>query len=178
MILKPLPFIAFLVVLLAFSSCKKSGGGVTPISEKPFQFTANGSSVSYANCFYTEPFANANFEVLIMATNTLDTKTSSSFILNFQIILLTDAGGPQVGKTYPVAAIPDQAGTAKLYYTPDGVKNFQTQYANAQGAVTITSISSKAIGGTFSGKLFADGDTNGQTVLYTITDGSFNAAAD
>ena len=175
---KPLTFIAILSTLILFSSCKKNSAGTPPVNPaKPIQFTINGSAVSYANCFYTVPYTNGNFEVIIAATNTVDTQTATSFILNFQIRLVIDASGVKAGQTFPIATSGGQIGTAMLYYTPDGVNDFATQYANAQGTVTITGVTSNMISGTFSGKLFAASDTGGITVVYTITNGIFQASA-
>jgi hypothetical protein len=173
MSLKPLAFFTFLSMAMVVASCKKSGGGPAPVSPaKPVQFTINGSAVNYSNCFDLEDFSNGNFEVIIEATNAINAQP----VTNLQIRLVIDASGLKAGQTFPVATSGGQIGTSMLYYTPDGANDFESQYSNAQGSVTITSVTSKMITGTFSGKLFAVSDTNGTTVVYTITNGSFQAS--
>jgi len=173
--LKSLIVIPILALLLVFASCKKDKSGTN--SNAPVQFKSNGSAVGYASCIFYEDFDGKNFEALILATNTTNTNLSNGSY-NFQIRVTIDSSGLKIGKTYPIATAAGQIGTSMLYYSPDGINTYSTQYANAQGSVTITGITSKLLSGTFSGKLFSTNDTTGQTVIYTFTGGAFNATSD
>jgi hypothetical protein len=72
-------------------------------------------------------------------------------------------------------AQPEGAG---ITYYPNNTDTFTTQIGNPQGTVTITEVTATTISGTFSAKLFAWNDTSGNTVIYTITNGSFTAKLD
>ncbi|SHN34748.1 hypothetical protein [Mucilaginibacter sp. OK098] len=159
-----------LLVAIIFNSCKKSDSN-SPTGTS-MKFTSNGAAVSFNSCVAISATVGNTSEVLITGINITNAKPGAS---SFEVELTHDINTLKAGQTYPVASSFSQLDASTLYYFTNASDVFNTQTGNAQGTVSITEVTSTSIKGTFSGKLFAENDFTGTTVLYTITNGSFTA---
>jgi hypothetical protein len=160
-------FSALLFIAVVLNSCSKSHDSISTSSS--MKFTANGTAISFPTCLEVTATLNGNEHLLITGENT--TATSS-----FEVEIIHALATLQAGQTYQVSSTVNASNSINLYYFTTTGDSFQTQAGNPQGTVTITGVTSNAISGTFSGKLFAASDFSGTTVLYTVTNGSFNAS--
>lgn len=163
-------FIAVLVVVVAFSACKKSS---TPAPDTTvtttMTLTSNGTNLSFDDCEEVTASVN-NVTHTLIAGNSSTNKNAS-----FTVDIVHDPSTLKAGQAYPVATSFEQADAATLFYSPNTGTNFNTQPANAQGSVTISGVTATTITGTFSGKLYAADDFDAITVVYTVTNGAFTA---
>ncbi|MDB5090417.1 MAG: hypothetical protein JWR09_4411 [Mucilaginibacter sp.] len=170
--MKKLPklFVAILFIAVIFNSCKKSDSN-SPTGTS-MKFTSNGTAISFNSCVAVSATVGNTSEVLITGINITNAKPGVS---SFEVELTHDVNTLKAGQTYPAASSFSQLDAATLFYFTTESDVFTTQPGNAQGTVSITEVTSANIKGTFSGKLFAEDDFTGTTVLYTITNGSFTA---
>jgi hypothetical protein len=159
-----------LLVAIIFNSCKKSDSN-SPTGTS-MKFTSNGAAVSFNSCVAVSATVGNTAEVLITGINITNAKPGTS---SFELELTHDINTLKAGQLYPAASSFSQLDASTLFYFTTESDVFTTQPGNAQGTVSITEVTSASIKGTFSGKLFAEDDFTGTTVLYTITNGSFTA---
>jgi hypothetical protein len=162
---------AVLFIGFVFNSCKKSSNPPPLTSSMTFSF--NGTNQTFNTCFALVPTMTASSQVLITGYNITGGAASNN---SFSIQIVHDISTLQAGQTYPAAASTAAANSSSFVFFTDASHDFITQTANPQGTVMITGVSSSTITGTFSGDLFAPNDTNGSTVIYTITNGVFTAS--
>ena len=169
---------AIAVLGLVLVSCKKSSSGGTSLSA-----TVSDTSLSFTQGFEGTIYNNGR-EIELYATNTTNALTAKE--LNIEILsntaitagVYSDTASwpysttlPQVSRWVSVDIDPylDPAGPIDYdFYTIGLVSNPFT--------VTITSVTPTSIQGTFSGKLYLDGDsTTTADSVRVITNGKFNA---
>ena len=166
--------VAILAVAVVFSSCKKSStpkpdNGTTTTSMK---FTVNGTVVSLNDCEETDASVNDAPQTLFIGVNVTNGKPGD---VSFEVDVMAAPSALKAGQTYPASSSFSQPNSSALFYYPNANDSYNTQPSNAQGTVSITEVTSTTISGTFSGKLFASDDFNGEHIIYTITSGSFTA---
>ncbi|WP_426669880.1 hypothetical protein ACPPVU_01300 [Mucilaginibacter sp. McL0603] len=164
---------------VTFSSCKKdSTPAPTPTPAEvatSMKLTSNGTALSFNQCQQFTVSANGLVQTEFIAKNFTNGKLSDD---EFEVDIIHDPATLKAGQTYPAASSYAQKETADITYYPNDTDIFTTQIGNPQATVTITEVTATTISGTFSGKLFAWDDTAGNTVVYTITNGSFTAKID
>ena len=166
----PKLLVAILFIAVILNSCKKSDSN-SPTGTS-MKFTSNGAAVSFNSCVAVSATVGTTSEVLLTGINITNAKPGVS---SFEVELTHDVNTLKAGQTYPAAGSFSQLDASTLFYFTTESDVFTTQPGNAQGTVSITEVTSSSIKGTFSGKLFAEDDFTGTTVLYTITNGSFTA---
>ncbi len=163
-------FIATLFIAVVFRSCKK--GDSNNSSAFFMKFNANGTNVSFNNCVEVTATVGTTPVILITGNNLNKDKVSDN---SFEVEISHDPLTIAAGQTYPAATIFGQTESSTLIYFLSDSDFNTTQPGSAQGTVTITEVNASLIKGTFSGKLFAHDDFNGEHVTYTVTNGSFSA---
>ena len=164
---------AILLVALAFTSCKKSSDNPNASSTPSMKFTANSSAINYNTCFAADATAGSIKQTLITGNNGTIANPGNS---TFELDILAGLSALKAGQTYPASTTFNQANSAALMYFPNQNDFFATQPGNAEGAVSITDVTSDIIKGTFSGKLYTQDDFEGKNLKYTITGGTFVAS--
>jgi len=164
---------AVIVTSIAFSSCKKSSTPApVPSTTTSMKLTANGTALSFNDCQEVEIDVNDAPQTTFTGVNVTGGKPGDE---RFEVDIMHSPTTLKAGQTYPAATSFAQPGGSALFYYPNANDTYITQPKNPQGTVTITEVTATTISGTFSGKLFADNDFDGITVVYTITNGSFTA---
>jgi hypothetical protein len=164
-------FVAVLVIAFAFSACKKSSTPAPDTSSTTsMTLTSNGSNISYNSCDEVSASVNDVAHTLITGYNLTNGKRGHD---SFELDIIHDVATLKAGQAYPVGSHLGQADAVTLFYSPTDSTDFNS--ANAQGSVTISGITATTITGTFSGKLYAQDDFDGTTVIYTVTNGAFTA---
>ncbi|HVY74624.1 MAG TPA: hypothetical protein VG890_07325 [Puia sp.] len=178
----------FSICLLLFYSCNNSSANKTNTSdatasassanttaadenlaghEGSFSYTVNGERVKainyvqHANLFINEVSNDAASGML-----KIEVTTNGSSVFDFEI---ANNGTTSIGKYHPsLSGFADKKTKEATYM--DG-KTYNNLYSDS-ATVTITSISSSRVSGTFSGTFAQDKNEGNQTAK--ITDGSFN----
>ena len=173
--IKTLPLIIVLALLSAsiVSSCKKETK--TPVVELETQgmkFTVNDTALSYNSCRVQNFNIDSKIQTQITGQNTTDIYKGYYY---FTITIYRDMNSLKAGDAFQVETSSEEANAMFLAYSPDPSAVYFTQALNPQGKVTITSLGSGFIQGTFSGQLFDAADLAGAHLKYTITEGTFTA---
>lgn len=156
-----------LIAATSLAACKKSSDNKPSTSNYSMTLNANGTAVSYSSCVVADIDANGSKYTEIVGVNQ---KTPNN---SFSIEIVAGTSSLKAGQTYQVTADYLGANTATLFYDTDDTHSYTTQAANPVGSVTITSVTSTTLKGTFSGKLYSGDDYNAADLKYTITSGSF-----
>jgi hypothetical protein len=166
-------FIAVLSILFILNSCKKNGDNDPdkPVASS-MTFTSNSIALSFNTCVALTAVVDRANQLVISGYNTAGGIISNN---SLDIDIMQDIGAITVGQTFPVSTIFGQAGSSAMVFLPNGKDQFCTQPGNPQGIVTITAVKTNTISGTFSAKLFKTSDFDGDTVRYTIANGTFVA---
>ncbi|MHB8207227.1 hypothetical protein [Mucilaginibacter sp.] len=167
-------FIAFcLPGVILLNACNKTTVTKTTNSGAySMALTVNNSSLSFNTCVSAEVSAGSSSQVAILGYNTTNNKMSNN---NFEVEIFEDIDSIKVGQVFKASTIFAESHSMQLYYSPDSTNTYITQTGNPIGSVTITEITAAVIKGTFSGGLFDYADIDGNTLLYTATNGSFTA---
>jgi len=163
-------FIAVLFTAIAFTSCKKNSDN-SPAGST-MTFTANGKAVTFNTCVAVTASLNDVEQVMITGTNLTN---GSPGVVSFEVEITHALATLKAGQTYPVGTSFAQQNASVFYYFTSSDNVAVSQPGKPVGTVTLTEVTSTSIKGTFSGKLFAQDDFDGTTLLYTIAGGSFTA---
>jgi hypothetical protein len=163
-------------VSITFSSCKKSSTPAPAPADvaTSMKLTSNGTALNYNQCqqfIVSAGITQSDF----IAKNFINGKLSDD---EFEVDIIHDPATLKAGQTYPVISSYAQPDGAVITYYLNDTDTFTTQPGSSQGSVTITSVTSTSISGTFSGTLYTSNDLSGLHQLYTITNGSFTAKLD
>ncbi|ASU32498.1 hypothetical protein [Mucilaginibacter xinganensis] len=159
-----------LLIGLLFNSCKKNDSGSSP--GMAMKFNCNGKAISFNSCYAEATTVGNTSEVMITGVNITNSKHGTT---SFEVALTHDFNTLKSGQTYPIGRSISQVDAATLFYFTTATNVFNTQPGNTEGTVTVTEVTSATVKGTFSGKLFAEDDLEGQSMVYTITNGEFTA---
>lgn len=154
------------------SGCKKDSKTPSTTATGSMKLTLNGTALSYNNCTASDATVGSDKQTIITGLNITNNTPGND---NIELDIMHDITTLKAGEVFPASTSFDQSDSMALFYFPNATDSFVTQPANPQGSVTITSVSSGIISGTFSAKLFAGDDASGTTVKYTVTDGTFTA---
>jgi hypothetical protein len=162
---------------MLFNSCSKSPVTPTPkvTVTKPFmKFTNNGTVVNYNTC--TAADGGETPSVTLITGINMSNGTPGDDDISIDIV--QNIKTLKAGDVFPATTTGTltRKNTMVLFYSPDGVNVYATAPGNAVGTVTITSVTSTLIGGTFSGKVYALGDIKGTSLKNAITSGTFTAS--
>ena len=169
-----LPFIILL------SACNKTSV-TTKQSNKSSSATSmavtlnSTTKLSFNNCFVAEATANGSSQILIDANNITNNAVSDN---GFEVDLFGSLDSLKAGQVFPASSSFEQLHSSALNYFVNDSTEYVSQPAQAIGSVTITEVTSAEIKGTFSGNLYGPLDFDGNTLLYTATNGSFTAKRD
>ncbi len=166
-----LPVAIFSIAIL-FNSCKKSSDNKPVTTASSMKLTLNGTALSYNTCLASDATVGSSKQTLVTGLNLTNNTPGND---SFELDIMHDIATLKAGEVFPASTSFGQSDSMALIYFPNSTDTFETQPANAQGTVTITSVDSGVISGTFSGKLFADNDLSGTTLKYTVTSGTFTA---
>ena len=156
-----------LIAGFSFSACKKSSDNKPASDTYSMKLTLNGKAVTYTTCAAADITANGIAQFNIIGTN----KGNEGLAIG----VIADLSKVKAGQVFKAATEYVQPNSMTMFYTDAANNAYGTQLTDPTGSITITSVSSTTIKGTFSGKLYGT-DNNGNTTLkYTITGGSFVA---
>ncbi len=161
-----------LIAGFSFSACKKdSNNKNTDNSNSTYSmnFTLNGTAVSYSTCAVGDIQVNSDHYTEFVGVNTKSPNNS------LQIEVVANIADLKAGQTFQVTSDYLAANTAIFFYSPNATDSFGTQTAAPSGSVTITSVSSTTVKGTFSAKLYSSDDFDATTLKYTVASGTFVA---
>ena len=167
-IIKNLSLLSLAFVAISLSSCKKNN--TTPDKKAP---DTTSTFVATIDGVVTEFNFNLKGWEYTTSPNhratTIKGKTSDSTAL-----AISFSGTPIAGKTYSDADTDDSNRPIIIYQKPTStVQYFNDHYASNVPSVTITSVTSTTLDGTFKGRLIKDPATDkADTVL--ITNGKFH----
>jgi len=168
-------FIACVLGMLLLNACNKDV--VTKI--------ASGSDASFMKLAYND--TTLNFNTCSVSTviqgNTQTQVLISGYTLtksifgsqSFELDIMADIDSLKAGQVFPAATSIDQSHSMTLYFFPDSVRTYTTQIANPIGSVTITSVTTTEVKGTFNGGLYGWNDAYAIELNYNITNGTFTA---
>ncbi|MES1223212.1 MAG: hypothetical protein ABUT20_47400 [Bacteroidota bacterium] len=163
--------VLFSLLLITFAGCKKSAETAVA-GDSYMRYKLNGTKKDYNFCSATFLSAvNGIYSTGIAGANSNDPSN------DFSITLFSKTPLSQ-GATFTAALVP------ATYFTQGQLAYVQSSkgYTSAgtvinpaaKVSVIITELSSTYVKGTFSGTLYSDAD-NYTTVVYTVTEGEFNA---
>jgi hypothetical protein len=158
-------------LILIFAACKKSNSN--PSSNTPYGISAkiNGTLTSFG--------ANVTIDTTGDEVDIIGSVDSLGGYPGLNLFI--SENGPLKAGIYPNQAFVDPMTPSSYlnYYTTAGGGSFNTvTYASTDDTITVTSVTSKAIAGTFHGTVVNHYfDTNTDTFkdsTITVTDGTFN----
>jgi hypothetical protein len=157
-----------LIAGFSFSACKKSSDNKPTTSDTySMKLTLNGKAVTYTTCAAADITANGIAQFNIIGTN----KGNEGLAIG----VIADLSKVKAGQVFKAATAYVQPNSMTMFYTDAANNDYSTQLTDPTGSITITSVSSTTIKGTFSGKLYDFDDTAATDLKYTITDGTFVA---
>ncbi len=170
-------FFAGMLVACFFASCKKSAKNPTPtitndLTSQGMKYTINGDTSSLPLCYTYDVATNNAATSTIIQGYSLVNGALGTKLLKLSVLHTSSL---KAGDTFTGLSNDVIVGVTGFYTADGGVASFTSQSSNPQGTLTITEITSDHIKGTFTMKLFKPDDTNGTTVIYTITQGVFYA---
>lgn len=156
-----------LIAGTSFSACKKSSNNNPSGDTYSMKLTLNGKAVTYTTCAAADISVNSLVQFNIIGTN----KSNESLAID----VLADLTKVKAGQTFNAATAYAQPNSMSLFYTDAANNDYGSQIADPTGSITITSVTSTTIKGTFTGKLYNFDDTGASNLKYTITGGTFVA---
>jgi hypothetical protein len=160
-----------LIAGTSFSACKKDDNKKPVSNTYSMKFNANGTAVSYTSCLVADIDINGSKLTDIIGVN--KNNSNNEMELEFPVAVSSLKAGQTYQVIVPTGNNQLELTTPLLGYTMDGTNYFTTQSADPVGTVTITSVTSTTLQGTFSGKLYSEDDSDATTLKYTITNGTF-----
>jgi Tfp pilus assembly protein PilW len=166
--IKNLALLSLAFVAISLSSCKKNNttpDKKTPDTKSTFVATVDGVVTEFnVNLKGWESGTSPNHWLTVIQGNTSDGTTLAISILETAI----------AGKTYSDADSNDSNRPIIIYQKPTStVQYYNDHYASNVPSVTVTSVTSTTLDGTFKGRLIKDPATDkADTIL--ITDGKFH----
>jgi len=154
-----------LIAGFSFSACKKSSDNKPASDTYSMKLTLNGKAVTYTTCAAADITVNSLVQFNIIGTN----KGNESL----EIDVLADLKKVKAGQVFNAATAFVQPNSMALFYTDAANNDYGSQNADPTGSITITSVTSTTIKGTFSGNLYDF--PNATTLKYTVTGGTFVA---
>ncbi len=133
--------------------------------------TLNGNATSYNNCIAVVGPLTTTAETLITGNNLTGATASTD---NFEIAILHDIHTLKAGAVFQASATQYAPESTSFLYWADALNYYGTTTGNPQATVTITSVSSTYISGTFSGAMSVRTDPN-FVADFAVTGGSFTA---
>jgi hypothetical protein len=167
-------FIACVLIMLLLDACNKDT--VTKISSNnvySMKLAYNDTTANFNSCVVsTVVQGNTPTQILISGFNSTNNKISGQ---SFELDITADIDSLKAGQAFPAATVTQEDHTVTMYFFPDSTRTYTTQIANPIGSVTITSVNSSEIKGTFNGGLYGWNDAYAVELDYTIAGGTFTA---
>ncbi len=163
--MKKLRFLLPLCALCLFFSCKKSSsstggsGSITATidgSSQTFNFSATASLLSVAG-------------MQALTITGVQSSSSSTYVIT---LIITPASGNVTAGTYTATAASDNVQLTYIQASTSLAYQDDPTSGSSNASVTISSISSTHVKGTFSGKLILESGSGAAT--KTVTNGSFD----
>ncbi|WP_426669642.1 hypothetical protein ACPPVU_00065 [Mucilaginibacter sp. McL0603] len=159
-------------VLFVLYSCKKSTPAVTPLTNG-ISATINGVNETFNFAAFAESTQDglgSGYEIIFLAAKDPSNSSGIKVIVNFP-------NQPTIGTYSFDPTNVNNLGPEINYFNSDGPDNRLNAYGTSDGpytgTVTITSLSSTNVQGTFSGTLHEQ-DQSSAVHTVTITNGKFN----
>jgi hypothetical protein len=167
-------FITCVLMILLLDACNKDSVTTTSTGGAySMKFSYNDTTANFNTCVVsTVTQGNVPSEILISGYTTTNNKFTGK---SFELDIVADIDSLKAGQVFPAATTIQQLHTSTLYFFTDSTSTYTTQIANPIGSVTITSVSSTEIKGTFTGGLYGWNDSYAVLLDYTITGGTFIA---
>ncbi|WP_461453281.1 hypothetical protein [Mucilaginibacter sp.] len=167
-------FIIGIVMLLLLNACNKESVTTTSTGGSySMKFIYNDTTASFNTCTVSTVIeGNVPSEVLISGFTTTNNKITGK---SFELDLVADIDSLKAGQVFPAATTINQLHSSTLYFFPDSLRTYTTQVAKPIGSVTITSVTSSEIKGTFNGGLYGWQDEYAEILDYNISGGTFVA---
>lgn len=156
-----------LIAGTSFSACKKSSNNNPSGDTYSMKLTLNGKAVTYTTCLVADITANGIAQFNITGSNKGNEGLAIDVIANLKTV--------KAGQVFNAATAYVQPNSMTIFYTDAANNDYGTQLTDPTGSITITSVTSTTVKGTFTGKLYDFDDTNATNLKYTITGGTFVA---